>query len=69
MRAATTPGASAISPAACRSGRRAPITAIAASLAPGAGSQTPTGCPARANTIAQALPINPAPTTAMRSMS
>jgi hypothetical protein len=67
-RAATTATASVISPALCKSANRARTTAIAASEAPAAGSQMRTGCPARANTIAQALPINPAPTTAIRSI-
>ena len=65
-RAATTSAVSLINPAACKSANRARTTPIAASEAPAAGSQIRTGCPARANTIAQALPISPAPTTAIR---
>ena len=41
---------------------------IAASATPGILSQSETVSPARAKTMAQARPISPAPTTAMRSL-
>ena len=64
LAAATTAGGSFSSPASCNSGSRSPMNARAASTCCGYGSHSATSNPARANTIDQARPISPAPTTA-----